>query len=83
MSSDNLHRRVGELEAKVAFLLEHLGLTYEPEPEELLPPEVIELAQRGQTVQAIQVLREHTNMSLKEAKDLVDEVMRRYQGGPS
>ncbi len=80
MSSDHEgHKRIRELESKVAFLLEHLGLAYEPGPEDMAPPEVIDLVRQGNKIEAIRVLREAADVSLKEAKDIVDEIDRQYQ----
>ncbi|HUR27611.1 MAG TPA: hypothetical protein VM509_05445 [Planctomycetota bacterium] len=39
-----------------------------------LPLEVVDLARRGKTVEAIKLLRERANLSLKEAKQRVDGV---------
>ena len=45
-----------------------------PAPNEMLPPEVLDAVRRGQTIEAIKLLRETTGLGLKEAKDLVDAV---------
>jgi ribosomal protein L7/L12 len=80
MSTDyEWHKRVRELESKVAFLLEHLGLTYEPEPEDMVPPEIIDLVRQGNKIEAIRVLREAGQVDLREAKEIVDEIERQYK----
>jgi ribosomal protein L7/L12 len=43
--------------------------------------EVLDLAREGQKIQAIKLLREQTGMSLKEAKEKVDEVTGEARGG--
>jgi hypothetical protein len=47
-----------------------------PDP---LPPAVLAALQRGQTIEAIKLLRDATGLGLKEAKDAVD----RHRSGPA
>jgi ribosomal protein L7/L12 len=80
MSTDyEWHKRVRELESKVAFLFEHLGLTYEPEPADRVPQEVIDLVRQGDKIGAIKALREAEQVDLAEAKALVEEIERQYK----
>lgn len=41
-------------------------------PNTPLPPDVIDALQRGNKIEAIKHLRQHTGLGLKESKDLVD-----------
>lgn len=83
MSEDyNLRRRVRELERKVDFLLEHLDLTYESKPADWVSQEVVDLIWQGKKIEAIKrVQEESTDMSLREAKEIVDKLERQYKGG--
>ncbi len=74
-----LHRRVEELERRVAQLewaLRGAGSSAEPdqvaEGRPGVSPEVLQLALQGQKIQAIKILREQTGLGLKESKDIVD-----------
>jgi len=57
------------------------------QPPPSLPPPVIAALQRGDTMQAIRVLRQSHGLGLKQAKDLVDQHRRLYpnqrQSGPA
>ena len=66
--------RLSRLEAKVDALLRHSGVEFDPFRD--VPPDVQEALERGQTILAIKRLREATGVSLKQAKELVDEVQR-------
>ena len=64
------------LEAKLDLLLGRAGLTYSPF--EHLPPTVTAALQNGDgKIAAIKLYRDATGVGLKEAKDIVEEVMRR------
>lgn len=74
-----LRRRVEELERRVAQLewaLRGAGSSAEAdqvtEGQPGVSPEVLQLALRGQKIQAIKILREQTGLGLKESKDIVD-----------
>ncbi len=41
--------------------------------------QVVEYVARGEKIRAIKQLREETSLSLKDAKDVVDHVVRQYQ----
>jgi ribosomal protein L7/L12 len=74
-----IRRRLGaqsRLEAKVDLLLSHAGLTYSPFDH--LPPTVAAALQHGDgKIAVIKLYREATGVGLREAKDIIDEVMRR------
>lgn len=73
-----LSRRVANLERLVEVLAERAGI----EPDELeqlapdywIPQDVKSLVAEGKQIQAIKVLRQHTGMGLREAKELVDRI---------
>jgi ribosomal protein L7/L12 len=71
-----LRKRVAALsriEAKLDLVLQHAGLKYVPYAN--LPAPVIEALQNGNKIQAIKLYREATGADLKDAKDLIDEIM--------
>ena len=65
-----LNERFRKLETQMARVSDHLGIPYERESDGV-PPEVIELARAGNTLDAIRAYRAHTNASLSEARDVV------------
>ena len=84
-SADDLQRRVEQLERRVATLERMLGRQASPTGEltestgsELAAPRsgvsemVRQLAIRGDKIAAIQLLRQESGLSLREAKDIVD-----------
>jgi ribosomal protein L7/L12 len=64
---------LSRVEAKLDLVLEHAGLKYVPYAN--LPAPVINALQKGNKIQAIKFYREATGAGLKEAKDLIEEVM--------
>jgi ribosomal protein L7/L12 len=73
-----LELKVGELQRKVDFLLNHLGLQYRDE-QPLTPgmAEAVEWLRKGNKIQAITAYRSATGAGLKEAKDAVDDLEKR------
>jgi ribosomal protein L7/L12 len=70
--------RIGKLarvDAKLDLLLKHFDLKYDPY--ENLPTAVVEALRSGKTILAIKYYREATAVSLKEAKDFIEETQRR------
>jgi ribosomal protein L7/L12 len=63
------------VEAKLDLLLKQAGVEFEPYKG--LSPEVAEALQRGEKIRAIKHYREATGVSLREAKDFIEEVERR------
>ena len=49
-----------------------------PGPGSPLPPDLVALARSGKAIKAIQLYRELTGVSLKEAKQVVDQAIRGY-----
>jgi ribosomal protein L7/L12 len=69
-----LRMRVKQLEGQVAFLYQHLGVTYIPEPGPESDPRVIEQIEKGNMIEAIKIYRELTDVGLAEAKMSVEQV---------
>jgi ribosomal protein L7/L12 len=81
---DDELQRLRTLETQVAYLFRHLGL----DPADAVPiasgglaPEVVQLINAGNKIQAIKVHRERTGLGLAEAKDAIEEFERRYRLG--
>ena len=67
--------KVSSMDAKLDLLLKHAGLEYDPYKN--LPRVIVEAVQSGRKIEAIKLYREATAVSLKEAKDFIEEVQRR------
>ncbi len=72
-----LRKRVAQLEGKVAFIYEHLGLTFMPEARPTDDPKVVEQLKKGNELGAIAAYRQATGVSLDEAKEAVQEMQGR------
>ncbi len=73
-----IERRIGalsRLDAKLDLLLRQAGIEFDPYKD--LPRQVTEALQRGEKIQAIKHYREATDVGLKEAKVLIEEIQRR------
>ena len=68
----DLRQRVAKLERQVAFLIQSSGLRYVDEPPSGVSPEIMDLVQRGQKIQAIKLYRQETGVGLREAKEFID-----------
>jgi len=83
----DLYPRIRALEAQVAQLMAHLGLAAPVGPPPGwgapgavmaapgamgMPADVVELARRGDKIEAIKRYREITGVGLREAKDAID-----------
>ena len=73
-----LSRRIAILENQVAFLYRHLGVEFPRELPVEEDPQVIELLRNGKKMEAISIVRERTGYGLKDAKDAVEAVQRKY-----
>ena len=62
--------RLARVEAKIDRLLAELDVTYDPMA--ALPANVKAALDRGETIEAIKLLRQATGMGLKDAKDRID-----------
>ncbi len=69
-----LRQQVGKLERQVAFLLDHLELEYNEEPNIDVSPEIMELLRRGKTLKAISLYRRETGFGLKESKEFIESI---------
>ena len=81
---DDEYRRLHTLETQVAYLYRHLGLDPAdavPDASGGLAPDVVQLINSGNKIQAIKLHRERTGVGLAEAKDAVDAFERRYKLG--
>ena len=72
-----LRGRVKLLEGQVAFLYQHLGVTYVPEPGPDEDPRIIEQIRKGNLIEAIKIYRELHDAGLTEAKQAVEEIQKR------
>lgn len=70
---------LSQVDAKLDLLLKQAGIAYDPFKN--LPPQVTDALQRGEKIQAIKHYREATGVSLKQAKDDVEEIQRRAGRG--
>jgi ribosomal protein L7/L12 len=68
-------RRLAAVERKLDLIMENLGIQ-EPVPD--VHPMVLQELQQGRKIQAIKAYREATGVGLKEAKDEVEAIGRRY-----
>jgi ribosomal protein L7/L12 len=77
--------RLARLEAQVAFLYQHLGLSPDSAfgggPQTSTDAELLRLINDGKKINAIKRYRELTGAGLSEAKDAVEELERRYSLG--
>lgn len=64
---------LARIERKLDLVLQHAGLKYVPYAN--LPAPVINALQNGKKIEAIKLYRDATGAGLKEAKDLIEEVM--------
>ncbi|WP_273734969.1 ribosomal protein L7/L12 [Mycolicibacterium septicum] len=81
-SSNDLRRRVEELERRVAALERAASAAGHPvsvppagQPSEMMASQMVrQLALQGNKIAAIKLLRDETGLRLKEAKDIVDRL---------
>jgi len=69
-----LSRQVAKLERQIKFLMEHLGLEYEEEPNAGVSTEILELVRKGDKLRAIKFYREETGVGLREAKEFIESL---------
>ena len=69
-----LSSRVALLEREVEFLLNHEPTPYVDMPPQEAYPDVVELKRKGKIMEAIAAYRSHTNASLVQAKQYVDNL---------
>jgi hypothetical protein len=66
---------LSRLEAKVDLLLKHSGIKFDPYAN--LPQDITDAVRAGRKIEAIKLYRQSHGCSLKEAKDVIEEVQRR------
>jgi len=78
----DIRSRLNRLEQKVDFLLNELGLTEKAEASLFaahsmnpLLDEIRALLRQNRKIEAIKVYREHMGVGLKEAKDVIDNMV--------
>jgi ribosomal protein L7/L12 len=69
--------RLASMETKLDILLNHFGLQFDPYKN--LPNAVVQALRSGEKIQAIRCYREATGVTLRDAKDFIEQVQR--QGG--
>lgn len=67
-----LQIKVGELERKLNFVMEHLRLEYRDDPATAALTEATNSLKKGNKVEAIKVYMSMTGKGLKESKDAVE-----------
>jgi ribosomal protein L7/L12 len=72
--------RLRRVERKLDLILAHLGISHVEGDGEQLPEEARVLADRGETIAAIKVVREESGLGLAEAKRAVDSYLARHRG---
>ncbi len=77
MSSESeilaLRSRIAELESRVDFLYNHLGILYRQDTS-MGDARVIDMLKKGNKIEAIKIYREIYNCGLAEAKQAVDNL---------
>lgn len=68
-----LRARLAELENRVDFLYDHLGIAHVKETR-MADARMIDMLKRGSKIEAIKVYREIHNCGLAEAKQAVDKI---------
>lgn len=79
--SDDLDRRLSAVNARLAAIEAHLvvlsravGVPYTPPATDVIPPEVVALAQAGKKLDAIKAYRAATGAGMDEAQRAVDQL---------
>jgi ribosomal protein L7/L12 len=67
--------RLSRIEGKLDAILKHSGVSFDAF--EGLPAEVLEAVRQGQKIEAIKRYRHATGVGLQEAKDVIEEALRR------
>jgi ribosomal protein L7/L12 len=73
----DLRNRLVRLEGQVAFLYEHLGMTFVPEEQLTDDPKIVAALKRGNLLEAIKLYREITGAGMEEAKKAIEEMQGR------
>jgi ribosomal protein L7/L12 len=73
----DLRNRLIRLEGRMAFLYEHLGMTFVPEEQLTDDPRIVAALKKGNLLDAIKAYREITGAGMEEAKKAVEEMQGR------
>jgi ribosomal protein L7/L12 len=73
----DLRNRIIRLEGQVAFLYEHLGMTFVPEEQLTDDPKIVAALTKGNLLEAIRVYREITGATVEESRKAVEEIQGR------
>lgn len=68
-------RRLGRIEAKLDLLMKNGAIEFGPY--EGLPAQVVDALNRGKKIEAIKFYRSAAGVSLKEAKNFIEDIQRR------
>jgi ribosomal protein L7/L12 len=68
-------RRLGRIEAKLDLLMKNAGIEFGPY--EGLPAQVVDALNRGDKIEAIKFYCSAAGVSLKEAKNFIEDIQRR------
>jgi ribosomal protein L7/L12 len=73
-----LRSRVNELEDRLKYLYQRLGIDYSADPnaDPVMSPEIQAALRSGNKIEAIKIYREMTGVGLAEAKDVIDKAER-------
>ena len=72
-----LKSRISELEDRLNFLYQRLGIEYaDPNSDPVRSPQIQEALHRGNKIEAIKIYRELTGVGLAEAKEVIDRAER-------
>jgi ribosomal protein L7/L12 len=73
-----LRSRINELEDRLKFLYQRLGIDYvtDPNTNPINSPQIQAALRSGNKIEAIKIYREVTGVGLSEAKDVIDKAER-------
>jgi hypothetical protein len=68
--------RLSRIDGKLDVILKHLGVRFDPYQE--IPADALAALREGRKIEAIKQYRHVTGVGLAEAKDAIDEALRRH-----
>ena len=75
-----LKSRINELEDRLNFLYQRLGIEYsDPTSDPIRSPQIQDAIRRGNKIEAIKIYRELTGMGLAQAKEAIDRAERFFK----
>ncbi|HLO15601.1 MAG TPA: ribosomal protein L7/L12 [Anaerolineales bacterium] len=72
-----MQSRIAELESRLDFLYNRLGITY-VQGQDAVDSRIIDMLRKGNKIEAIKIYREIYNCGLAEAKQAVEKMETRY-----